>query len=130
MAFNAQRNDRTKFTEGAWVPMMGAEFKLARAGNPDYEKALEESGYRKQEDPQDKMRALHQAVAIGILKDWRDVVDANGDEIPFTVDNAIEVLADNPDLMNKIIAESNDLSHYRREDVAEQAKKRRTTSGS
>lgn len=130
MGFNAHRNDTAKFTAGAWVGIFGGEFKIARAGNPEYERALEESGFRKKEDPQEKARALYRAVSIGILKDWKDVQDADGNDIPFTVDNAVDVLLDNPDLANRILAEANDLSNYRREDTAAQAKKRKTTSDS
>lgn len=129
MAFNAKRNDPTLFTTGTWVPLMGAEFKLARAGNPEYEKALEESGYRKKEEPAAKQRALYTAVATGVLKDWRDVEDNEGNPIPYSVDNAVEVLLDNPDLVARILNEANDLSNYRREDHASQGKRRRTSSG-
>ncbi|OJT01234.1 hypothetical protein [Marinobacter nauticus] len=129
MAFESKRNDVSKFTAGAWVPMFGAEFKIARAGNPDYEQALEESGYRKAETPEEKQKALLKAVAKGILKDWRDVL-AEGQPIECTTENAVAVLEENPDLLNRIIAEANDLTHYRREDIKRQAKKPQTTSGS
>lgn len=130
MAFNAQRFDTSKFTEGAWVEIFGAEFKVARAGNPEYERALEASGYRKKEEPEQKMRALYSAVAAGILKDWKDVVDADGNQIPFSTDNATEVLLENPDLASRVLSEANDLGHYKRDDVKRQAKKPKTTSDS
>lgn len=129
MAFEAKRNDVSKFTAGAWVSIFGAEFKIARAGNPEYEKALEESGYRKADTPEEKQAALLRAVAKGILKDWRDVL-AEGEPIECTADNAVVVLEENPDLLNRIIAEANDLSHYRRASIAEDKKKPRTTSNS
>lgn len=129
MAFEAKRNDVSKFTAGAWVSIMGAEFKIARAGNAEYEKALEESGYRKAETPEERKKAMLKAVAKGILKDWRDVL-AEGQPIECTPDNAVAVLEENPDLLNRIIAEANDLTHYRREDIGKQAKKPRTTSSS
>ncbi|MAL98263.1 MAG: hypothetical protein CL583_07400 [Alteromonadaceae bacterium] len=130
MAFNANRNDVTKFTAGTWVSMLGAEFKIARAGNPEYEKALEASGYRKKEEPGEKLRALYSAVASGILRDWKDVVDAEGKEIPFSVENATEVLLDNPDLASRVLSEANDLQNFRRQDASQQAKKPKTTSDS
>ena len=130
MAFNARRNDVKKFTEGTWVSIFGAEFKVARAGNPEYEKALEASGYRKKEEPEQKLRALYTAVATGILKDWKEVVDADGKPIPFSVDNATEVLLENPDLASRVLSEANDLSNVRREDVKRQAKKPQSTSDS
>jgi|SRR5690554_1065002 len=130
MAFNAKRYNVNKFTEGTWVSIFGAEFKVARAGNPEYEKALEASGYRKKEEPDQKLRALYTAVATGILKGWKDVVDADEKPIPFTVDNATEVLLENPDLASRVLSEANDLSNFRREDVKRQAKKPQTTSDS
>ncbi|MFG6139510.1 hypothetical protein [Halomonas sp. B23F22_10] len=131
MAFNAKRNDVALFTAGTWVSLMGAEFKLARAGNPEYEKALEESGYRKKEEPSAKQRALYTAVATGVLKDWRDVVDNDGEPIPYGVENAVEVLMENPDLVARILNEANDLSNYRREDHASQGKRQpRSSAGS
>lgn len=128
MGFNAKRNNVSAFTEGSWVPIMGGQFKVARAGNPTYEKALEESGYRKKDEPEEKQRALYTAIAHGVLKDWRDVEDDEGKPIPYSVDNVVEVLKENPDLVNRILAEANDLANYRREDVAAQAGKRVTSS--
>ena len=128
MAFNAKRFDTTAFTDGVWVSIMGGEFKIARAGNPDYEQALEDSGYRKIDDPADKQRALYKAIARGVLRDWRDVEDDKGQAIPFTADTAVEVLLDNPDLVGRLLSEANDLSNWKREDVAAQKKPRATSS--
>jgi Trk K+ transport system NAD-binding subunit len=128
MSFNAKRNDVTKFTAGTWVEIFGARWKVARAGNPEYDQALEESGYRRTEDPAKKQRALYTAIAEGVLKDWEDVVDNDGQPIPYSVDNAVEVLLENPDLVGEVLREANTLSNYRREDVATQKKKRATSS--
>lgn len=131
MAFNAQRNDVAKFTEGTWVTIMGGQFKIARAGNPEYEQALEDSGYRNiEDDPAAKQRALYRAIATGVLKDWADVEDDNEAAIPFSVDNAVTVLLENPDLVGRVLTEANTLSNYRREDAAKQSGKRATGSGS
>lgn len=129
MAFNARRNDVTKFTSGTWVEIFGGRFKIARAGNPVYEQALEDSGYRRTEDPAKKQRALYTAIAEGVLKDWEDVVDNDGQPIPYSVDNAVEVLLENPDLVGEVLREANTLSNYRREDVAAQKGKRSTSKG-
>lgn len=123
MSFNARRNDVAKFSEGTWVEIFGGHFKVARAGNPGYEKALENSGFRKLDDPQDKQVALLKAVSRGILKDWSEVIDDKGEAIPFNVDNAVQVLQENPDLLGRVLEEANDLRNYRREDVEEQVGK-------
>lgn len=128
MAFNAKRFDTNAFTDGVWINILGGEFKIARAGNPEYEKALEESGYRKLDDPAEKQNALYRAIARGVLKDWRDVEDGNGEPIPFTTDNAVEVLLDNPDLVGRLLSEANDLSNWKRQDTEAQKKPRATSS--
>jgi len=117
MSFNAKRNDVSKFTAGTWVEIFGAHWKVARAGNPEYEQALEDSGYRKKEEPQAKQRALYKAIATGVLKDWKDVEDNDGNAIPYSVENAIEVLMENPDLVGRLLSEANDLANYRRESI-------------
>ena len=129
MAFNAKRFNTTAFTDGVWVNILGGEFKIARAGNPEYEQALEDSGYRKMEDPTEKQRALYKAIARGVLKDWRDVEDDNGQAIPFSVDNAVDVLLDNPDLVGRLLNEANDLSNWKRKDIESQKKPRATSKG-
>lgn len=128
MAFNAKRFNTNAFTDGVWVSILGGEFKVARAGNPAYEKALEDCGYRKIDEPAEKQRALYRAIAVGVLKDWKDVEDDKGEPIPYTVDNAVDVLVDNPDLVSRLLAEANDLSNWKREDVASQGKRQSRSS--
>jgi len=121
--FNARRNDPAKFTAGTWVEIFDARWKIARAGNPEYEQALEDSGYRRTDDTTKKQRALYTAIAEGVLKDWEDVVDQNGEAIPYTTDNCVEVLLENPDLVGELLREANTLANFRREDQQAQAKK-------
>lgn len=121
MAFNAQRYDTKAFTEGTWTEVLGGQFKLARAGNPTYEKAMEDGGYRKAKTPESKERALYKAVAEGILKDWSDVQDAEGKDIPYSIENVITVLQENPDLVSEVLSKANDLDEFLRTDVEEQA---------
>ena len=128
MAFNAQQNDVRKFTEGTWVDLYGARWRVARAGNPRYLEALERHGKRHAQSKAEEQRALMLAIAEGILLGWEEVVDANGEPIPYTVDNAAEVLADNPEVVNALLAEANRAENFRREDVKAQAKKRQPLS--
>jgi hypothetical protein len=129
MAFESKRNDVSAFTQGAWVDIFGGRFRVARAGNPEYKKALEASGYRKADDEAERQRALYTAVAKGILKDWQDVL-AEGEPVPFSIENAVVVMEENPDLVDRLIAEANSMENFRREDVDSQAKKRKSTSDS
>jgi len=123
MAFNARRNDNDKVTQGAWRDIMGGQFLIARAGNENYLAAQERNGKRSATTPAERQRSLYKSIAEGILLDWREVTDENGKAIPYSVNAAIEVLADNPDLVSAIMAEANDFENFRREDIEAQAKK-------
>lgn len=120
MAFNVERFDQDKFAHGTWTEIMGGQFKVCKAGSAAYEKALEANGYRKKKDPAAKEKALLHAVAEGILVDWADIQDANGQEVPYTVENCARVLGDNPDLVAEVLQAANDLDLFRKEDVEEQ----------
>lgn len=123
MAFNAKKYNAAAFTEGAWRPIMGGRFKIARAGNLVYQEALDRTRKRKFSTKAEEEEATLRAIAEGILKDWEDVEDADGKAIPYSIDNAITVMRENPDLLNDTLKEANDLEGYLREDVEEQAKK-------
>lgn len=123
MAFNAKRNDNDKALHGAWCSIMGGQFLIARAGNENYLAAQERNGKRKASTPGERQRALYKSIAEGILLDWRDVTDDQGQSIPYSVDAAVEVLMDNPELVAAIMAEANDFENYRRDDIEQQAKK-------
>jgi hypothetical protein len=123
MAFNAKKHNAAAFTEGAWVEIMGGEFKIARAGNLVYQEALERTRKRKFATKREEETATLHSIAEGILKDWKGVEDADEKPIPYSIDNAVEVMRENPDLLTELLAEANNLDNYRREDVDEQAKK-------
>lgn len=123
MGFNARKNDTSKFEQGAWVDIMGGRFKVARAGNTRYLEALERHGKRRAQTKAEEQRAMMLSIAEGILRDWSDVEDDKGEAIPYSVDNAVEVLQDNPELVAALLSEANDSENYRREDVAAQAGK-------
>lgn len=123
MAFNAKRNDNEKALHGEWFGIMGGQFLIARAGNENYLAAQERNGKRKASTPGERQRALYKSIAEGILLDWRDVTDDQGQSIPYSVDAAVEVLMDNPELVAAIMAEANDFENYRRDDIEQQAKK-------
>lgn len=123
MAFNAERNDNGKALGGTWRPIMGGEFLIARAGNPNYLAAQERNGKRRAATAEERQEVLYRSIAEGILLDWREVVDKDDKAIPYSVDAAVKVMWDNPDLVTEILSEANDHENYRREDISRQAKK-------
>lgn len=125
MSFNAKRYNAKAFTEGTWAEIMGGRFKIARIGNSDYQMALEKSGFNSDRTPaKDKTTALYTAAAKGLLKDWEDVTDADGNQIKYSIEAAVAVMIENPDLFEEIVEFSKDLDNYRAQDIEAQAKKR------
>tara|TARA_B100000700_G_scaffold189815_1_gene209173 strand:- start:41464 stop:41859 length:396 start_codon:yes stop_codon:yes gene_type:complete len=123
MGFNAQRNDNAKALRGAWRDIMGGRFLIARAGNENFLTAQERNGKRTATTAAERQQALYRSIAEGILLDWQEVEDAEGKAIPYSVDAAVQVLNDNPDLVTAVLSEANDMENFRREDVDQQIKK-------
>lgn len=123
MAFNAKKYNAKSFTEGAWKEIMGGRFKVARAGNLVYQEALERNRKQKFSNKAEEEEATLRAIAEGILRDWEEVEDADGKDIPYSIANAIVVMRENPDLLTELLSEANELDNYRNEDIEAQAKK-------
>lgn len=132
--FNAQQYDTEKFVAGIWEEYRGGEFKIAKAGNPlfldakrrlDKEYSLKYEGTLPSAVEQEK---LCLAVAEGILRDWRQVVDAEGEEIKYDVQAAAAVLSEHPALLDFVLFKANELDRFEREGVKQEAKKPQTSS--
>lgn len=123
MAFNAQKVDRSKASEGVWVRLFDAEWRIAQAGNAQAHEALEDLRKNPPTSGEQMRRSQAKIIAEGLLRGWNDeVVDANGVAIPFTIDNAIEVLADNPEVGEALTKEARRRELYYREDLENQKK--------
>lgn len=53
-----------------------------------------------------------------LVVDWNNIGDTNGDPIPFSIEKAIEVLTDLPDLLDKLVAFAIDGDNYRLDKIA------------
>jgi hypothetical protein len=98
--------------EGAWV-------RIARIGNPDYERVLTalSKPYRLQIqrgtlDPKIQDKLYIEVIAKTALLDWGGITD-NGVEVTYSVENAIKMLTDYPDFLEFIVAEANRLENFK-----------------
>jgi hypothetical protein len=98
--------------EGAWV-------RIARIGNPDYERVLTAASkpYRLQiqrgtldSKIQDKLYI--EVIAKTVLLDWGGLTD-NGKKLDYNHDNAVKMLTDYPDFLEFIVAEANRLENFK-----------------
>lgn len=57
-----------------------------------------------------------------LLKGWENVLDEQGAEIPYSVENAKKLMSDLPDLYSELLEVSNDASHFLDSNREEDAK--------
>lgn len=141
MAYVFKKYDDSKKEKGAWVNIDGGRFKIAAISTSAVEQKNEEirkrneREYGKTRPPLDVQIADDaEAISETLLHDWDGIIaeDENGKEVPvpFTRENAYELLLNDDPLRKRILLESQNMANYQRERVAKQAKKRRTTSNS
>lgn len=88
--------------DGVWVPYTGdVEFLIARAGNKNYRKVAQ-ALYKKNERMLDSRtdaanekltEIVVESMAKGILLNWRGNVQFQGQDLPYSLDNARKLLA-------------------------------------
>lgn len=112
---------------GVWVthPKLG-EFLIARAGNPDHERAKEEvlEPYKALLSvggtipPDEDWAITARALAVGVLKGWK------GPQTPYSVDEAEKILADRElrDFRNWVIGQSVLADRFQKATIAAQEK--------
>lgn len=132
MGYNFNRFNVDAFEDGEWDEFEGGRFKIARMGNPKYRDAYRrlEKRFRKEygdeldAEQQDRLHAS--ALAEGVLRDWSDI---DGEEdgkvvtVPYTVDNATELLIRDPKLVAWVARKATDLERFENREIESQAKK-------
>lgn len=73
-------------------------------------------------DDAESKRVFIQLYAETIVKNWRDVKDAEGNQIPFSVEAAIKLFTDLEDLFGVILQAAQKMSLFRAKLVEEDAK--------
>lgn len=105
--------------------------RLARAGgaNESFRKVVEEARrpYARliandllEEDTAKDI--VYEAYAKAVVLEWSGVYDAEGKEIPFTVDNCIAQFKKYPDFFSFVFTESQRLANYRKAEQETEAK--------
>ncbi len=117
---------RTAQERGVWTSFGGSKFKVVHSGSIKFQRTLNrlQQPYRRKIDkgsldPEVSRKILCEAMATGILLDWKDVVDGQGQEVPFSSDVAEKALLNNDDLREYIQDFAMDLENYRAEEIVE-----------
>lgn len=114
------RTDRTKEAEGAWVPLMGSKFLIARANNRAYRMALAKAlkdnadalnATTAEADALDD-RLLAEVMAATILLDWKDV-DLDGKPVKYSEEVAAKLMTEMPDFCELIREHAQNIENFR-----------------
>lgn len=130
--FAAFATDRAAEKDGVYtqLPKCGnLEFKIAREGNPEYQKLLQvavkrnkstlQSGGEAAKNKSDEI--MIDVVAKSILVGWKDMVPFKGEKLPYSVDNAKKLLA-MPDFMEAVMDFAKSMDNFLVEKEAAEAK--------
>lgn len=133
MAFNKKRFDKEAQQSGKWVPYDGGEFLVASMLSDKFKKAyadLEEEYADNKEALEEgteanlaKASKTNRILAETLLLGWKEVVDEDGEEIPYTVEEGVELLEDDPLFGAWLLRYAQNLDNYKREAVKKKAKK-------
>lgn len=119
-------------SEGVWAkyPGSSAEFLIARAGNSRFLAAMDraERPFRKQRNrgalsTEKEIELQCRGMAEGILLSWRGLRDEEGNDFPYSGDNAFAVLRHNTDIREFVTDFATDVNNFRQEDIDATSKK-------
>ena len=125
--------NKTAEVEGVWQEVgLGAELKIARAGNPKYTEYLRQlakpyrARLRRRDIPEDIAEAITiKALAKHVLLDWKGIEDEHGELIPYSVEKAENLLKEYPDFRELVAVLSDDMTLFQiesDEEVVEEVK--------
>lgn len=124
MDFATITTDKTLEKEGVWKTYEDAEFKIAGVNSPAYQRALRRHGAtisasKIKNDPAVQDKILIEAMADGILLDWKGNVKMKGKNLPVTRDNKI-VLLSIPVFRTWIAEQMQEIENFQSEKAAEE----------
>jgi hypothetical protein len=125
-------SDAAKETDGVVIQYgTTLRVRLARAGgaNISFAKVMEEVRrpfariIANELLPEETARTmLYEAYARSVVKEWSGMLDDNGTEIPFSVENCITAFEKYPDFFQFVFQESQRLANYRKQTREDEAK--------
>jgi hypothetical protein len=97
------------------------KFKLAYVGNPEFQKAYAEAmkpyaeaSARGLLDGNIQLRVLREVYAKTIIKGWSEVYGRDGEEIPYSYENALKLTEELPRLFGMIREWAGNFANYRK----------------
>ena len=130
--YNTFGTDNGLEKNGVWMDVDGeTRFLVARIGTSGsgYDKRLRVAAkpYRRlieneKADLEVVRKIMTETFAKTALLDWRNVKDEEGNDIPFSKENAVKLLTELPELANLLLDFARDYQNYRRAQLEEDGK--------
>ena len=127
------RTDKPEHIEGVWEDIgQGASVKVARINNPNYLKVIRRFGKSiakkmsrgggGQMDLEAGIAAAKKAYAETILLDWKGIIDDDGNEIPYSKENALMMITNYHEFFTLIQELAGDEERFETELLEDSAK--------
>lgn len=130
MAFVIGSVDENKQEKGIWVELSNSKFLVAYSGNTEYikiatrlRKPYERAIKKGTIDAESLENVLCKAMAQGLLLDWKNVTDVEGNQVPYSEEMAESALKNDPDFRAFILETAENLEAFRKDDIKATAKK-------
>jgi hypothetical protein len=115
--------------EGVWVPFDGSSFRIAHISNVKFQRSvarLQQPHRKKIEagtmDPGQSKELACRALSEAVLLDWKDVINAAGEQVPYTPEHGFEALMKNPEFRDFVSDVAQNAARFREEAVEELGK--------
>lgn len=118
------KNDENAVNNGVWCDIEGGVARLllsrwnneahqayARAEKEKHAKVLEKEGSLEASKVWEGI--TNRSLALHILKGWEGILDEDGNELPFTPENALKLVEELPEFGSMIFELSTDVERYR-----------------
>lgn len=111
--------DKEKELDGVWFECPeGLRLRVARLNNPKYQEFLRKQGAKSRGITTSKISDwTFQAAAKFLLKGWENLQDEKGNDIPFSVSKAEELMKEYSDLYQWVQEFASDREMFRREEL-------------
>jgi hypothetical protein len=125
MELKSYKTDEAMKKEGVWVPWDGSEFLIRSTDSAGYRRAVSAAAKKRnpakvRKDIETQTELGIEAVALGILLDWRGVTDG-GEPVECTKEAKLAVLKQVPDLRDFLTTEASDMANFQAEGVVADA---------
>lgn len=110
--------------EGSWVDFQGSQFLIAHLSNLKFQRALArlQLPYKRRidagtMDPEVSKSILCEAMAAGIVRGWREVVNSKGEAVSYSEKLAMDLLLRDPEFREFVSNAATNIDQFRREEV-------------